>query len=257
MAKVFAITPVTDKLKADANGQTTTVFTVTNETSRPLRGIAKIKPEGKTEASWIKIEGETERDFPANGTHQFTVNFTKPKPPILPHPAETFDFRLNAISAENPDEDFAEGQKVTVEIPEQKEETKKFPWWILIVIGVLLIVGVVIAILLIRGGGGNNPEPTPKITPTETPTATPTPTPTPTPTATPTPKMSAREYGFDRPGSDFQSFTSPSVQFCETACLENSQCKAYTFANTANYCWLKNAVPAKVSNGNFTSGTKE
>ena len=117
-------------------------------------------------------------------------------------------------------------------------------------IGVLLIVGVVVAILLIKNGGNGEPEPTPTptitptITPTETPTATPTPTPTPNEPPSP-PKMSAREYGFDRPGSDFQSFTAPTVQFCETACQENSQCRAYTFANTANYCWLKNAVPCK------------
>ena len=255
MANIFTITRPPQTLKADSNGRATTVFTITNTTSRPLRGIAKIKPLGNTEAAWLKIEGETERDFPAGGTHQFTVNFTKPKPATLPHPAETFEFRLDAFAADNPDEDFTEGPTVTVETAEQKEETKKFPWWILIVIGVVLIVGAVIAILLMRGGGSNDPEPTP--TPTVTPTETPTATPTATPTKTPgPPRMSAREYGFDRPGSDFQKFTAPSVQFCETACQENSQCKAYTFANTDNYCWLKNAVPSKVSNENFTSGTK-
>jgi serine/threonine-protein kinase len=159
MASVFAITTVTDKLKAET-GSATTVFTVTNSTSRPIRGFAKIKPLGNTEAQWLKIDGETERDFPAGGTHQFTVNFNKPKPatppaapPSAPQPAEAFPFRLDAISAINPDEDFTEGPVVTVEIPQQKVEPKKsFPWWILIVVGVLLIVGGVVAWLLLRGG---------------------------------------------------------------------------------------------------------
>ena len=155
MAKVFAITTVTDKLKAET-GNATTVFTVTNTTSRPLRGIAKLKPLGNTEASWLKIEGEAERDFPADGTHQFTVGFTKPKPSALPQPAETFPFRLDAISAENPDEDFTEGPIVTVEIPEQKEETKKFKWWIAaIAAAILLIVGGVVLWLVLRNGGGD------------------------------------------------------------------------------------------------------
>jgi len=44
MANVFTITTAQQTLKADADGRATTVFTVTNATSRPLRGIAKIKP---------------------------------------------------------------------------------------------------------------------------------------------------------------------------------------------------------------------
>lgn len=161
MANVFAITTAVQTLKADANGQATTVFTVTNTTSRPLRGIAKIKPLGNTQSQWLKIDGETERDFPAGGTHQFAVSFNKPKstaPSSAPQPAESFPFRLDAASAANPDEDFTEGPIVTVEAPEQKAEPKKsFPWWILIVLALLLIVGVIVAILLVRRGGSNNP----------------------------------------------------------------------------------------------------
>jgi hypothetical protein len=158
MASVFAITTATDKLKTET-GSVTTVFTVTNSTSRPLRGFVKIKPLSNTQAQWLKVEGETERDFPAGGTHQFTVTFNKPKPgtpPSAPQPAESFPFRLDAISAINPDEDFTEGPVVAVEIPEQTVEPKKsFPWWILIIVAVLLIVGGVVAWLLLRGGGDN------------------------------------------------------------------------------------------------------
>jgi hypothetical protein len=243
----------------------TTVFTVTNATSRPLRGVAKIKPLGNTQTQWLSIEGEAERDFPAGGTHQFTVDFNRPKPAAAPtatpQPAESFPFRLDVISTANPDEDFTEGQSVTVEIPEQTIQPKKsFPWWIPVVIAVL-VVGIIVAVLLLRENGDNNEN-----TATPTPTMTTTPTTTPTPTVTPTlltpiiprPKivrMSPKEYGKDRPGSDFQYFVAPSLQDCENACRENAACKAFTFGN-GNNCWLKNAKPAPVDNPNFISGTK-
>ncbi|HEY0048542.1 MAG TPA: hypothetical protein VGB68_04610 [Pyrinomonadaceae bacterium] len=176
MSNIFTITTAQQTLKANENGQATAVFTVTNAASRPVRYFVKIKPLGNTEAQWLMIEGETERDFPAGGTHQFTVNFNKPKsstapaPPSAPQPAEAFPFRLDAISAINPDEDFTEGPVVTVEIPEQKVEPKKsFPWWILIVVGVLLVVGIIVAVLMYRGGGGDGaPTPTPTPTPAVT-----------------------------------------------------------------------------------------
>jgi hypothetical protein len=176
MANIFAITTVTDKLKAE-KGNATTVFTVTNTSSRPLRGVARVKPLGSTQTAWLKIEGETERDFPAGGTHQFTVNFNKPKSATEPHPAESYPFRFDAVSAANPDEEYTEGPVVTIEIPEQKiEEKKPFPWWILIVVGILLVVGAVVIILVLRNG---EDEPLPA---TPTPTAIPTQTPTPSPT---------------------------------------------------------------------------
>jgi hypothetical protein len=260
MAKVFTITTAQQTLKADDGGRATTVFTVTNATSRPLRGIAKIKPLGDTQDEWLKIDGETERDFPAGGTHQFTVTFNKPKPPTpgAPRAAESFPFRLDAISANNPDEDFAEGPTVTVEVPEQKvAPPKSFPWWIFLIFAVLLIVGGIIVFLLVRNGGNtdddNTATPTPAITPTVTPTVTrPTLPPPPTPRI---PRMSPKEYGIDRPGSDIRYFVAPTLQDCENACKETGACQAFTYGN-GNNCWLKNAKPAPVNNPNFISGTK-
>jgi len=177
MANIFTITTPQQTLKANANGEATTVFTVTNATSRPVRGVVKVKPLGNTQAQWLKIDGETERDFPAGGTHQFTVTFSRPKPPTpaTAQPAESFPFRLDAISAINPDEDFTEGQVVTVEVPEQKVEPPKkpFPWlWIIIGAVVLLIILGVIIWLFSRSGGSGNPTPSPSPTPTATPAVT-------------------------------------------------------------------------------------
>ncbi len=189
MANVFAITSVTDKLIAE-KGNATTVFTVSNTTSRPLRGIARIKPLGNTKLDWIKIEGETERDFPPAGTHQFTVGFNKPKSRTssnTPQMAESFSFRLDAISASNPDEDFTEGSIVTVQILEEKTEQKKsFPWWILIVLALFLIISSIVGYLVLR--------PAPSVGEDNT---------TPTPSPTPAPKLTAVIYD----SANFEGFS--------------------------------------------------
>jgi hypothetical protein len=180
MANTFTITTAADKLQADNGGRATIVFTVTNATARPLRGIAKVKPLDNTQAGWLTIEGETERDFPAGGTHQFTVVFNKPKStsataaPTAAPQSEKYRFRFDAISANNPDEDFTEGPVVTVEASGQKvAPPKPFPWWILILVAVLLIVGGIIAFLLVRNKGGEPLPPPPTPTPVVTPTAPP------------------------------------------------------------------------------------
>jgi len=161
MAKVFAITTTsTEKVEA-VKGNATAVFTVTNTTSRPLRCMARLKPLGNTQMSWLKIDGEVERDLAAGATDNFTVNFSRPAPvstPTTSQPAESFQFRFDAVSAANPNEDFAEGPVVAVEIPETVvTEPKAFPWWILAVAAGVLIVGGVVAWLIFR------PDPRPPV----------------------------------------------------------------------------------------------
>ena len=78
MANIFAITTASEDIKADAGGKAKAVYTVTNTSSKPIRGIARVRPLGNTQQDWLAVEGENERDFSANGTQQFTVNFEKP-----------------------------------------------------------------------------------------------------------------------------------------------------------------------------------
>jgi len=167
MAKSFTITTTaTDTLKADAQGHAEAVFTVTNATARPVRGMARVKSLGNTERAWLSIAGETERDFGGGATEQFTLNFdaagtTQPAPatpstsptaasPALP--AGKYSFRLDIASALNPDEDFAEGPTVTVEVAGAAVPVapkKGFPKWIIPVIAVVvLLIGGVITWLL-------------------------------------------------------------------------------------------------------------
>src|SRR2546423_14586926 len=125
MARSFAITTTaTDTLRADANGHAQAVFTVTNTTGRPVRGLVKIRALGDTKREWVEIEGETERDFAAGATQQFTVNFAaKPDQSTATDTAAgaagkaggapagprfkpgKYSFRLDAASAVKPDGD--------------------------------------------------------------------------------------------------------------------------------------------------------
>lgn len=171
MANVFAITTATADIKANNDGKAAAVFTVTNNSNKPVRGIAKAKALENTQQDWLTVDGENERDFAAHGTQQLTVNFAKPVAPAAPgdspRPPEKFPFRLDVASAVNPDEVFTEGPQVTVEVtpPLPPPVKKPFPWWLIAVIGaVVLVVAIVLVVLLTRGtsGPGNNtPPPTP------------------------------------------------------------------------------------------------
>ena len=178
MANIFAITTVTEDIQADAAGNAGAVFTVSNSSGKPVRGIAQAKALGNTQQDWLEIEGETERDFAAGGTQQFKVNFHKQPAAVPPgspaQPAEKFAFRLDVSSTANPDEQFSEGPTVKIEVKPAGSAPVKaapFPWWIFAVIGgILLIIVLVVVFLLMRNPG---PAPTPPPTPTPTATSTP------------------------------------------------------------------------------------
>ncbi len=191
MAKSFAITTTaTETLRADAKGHAEAGFTVTNTTSRPIRGLAKARPLGDTKREWLSIQGEVERDFAAGATQQFTVSFDGPATdPASATPAGStalptgapsapvtrkYPFRLDVESALNPDEDFTEGPTVTVEMvaAPPPPPNGKFPLWIIFVIlGVLLLVGIVILVVVLTRDGkpstsqANDASPSPTVSP--------------------------------------------------------------------------------------------
>jgi hypothetical protein len=170
MGNIFAITTAADDINADAAGKATAIFTVTNTSTKPMRALAKARPIDNTEQDWLNIEGESERDFGAGATQQFTVNFNRPA-----GEAGKFPFRLDVASVLDPDEQFTEGPKVTVKVNAPAAKSKKgFPLWIIILIAVvlLLLVGGILFFVLRGSGpketGNNNPPP---VTPTPAPAA--------------------------------------------------------------------------------------
>jgi hypothetical protein len=138
-----------DTLKADAKGHAEAVFTVTNATARPVRGMARAKALADTKREWLSIGGETERDFGGGGTEQFSVSFD-----AAGAPPGKYQFRLDVASAINPDEDFREGPTATVEVGAAAfpaAPAKKFPLWVIpVILGVVVIIGVLVLILALR-----------------------------------------------------------------------------------------------------------
>src|SRR5712691_10247666 len=144
MATVFSITAAATSLRTDAQGRAECSFTVSNTSGRRLRGRAEVKASDPVRQGWLTLVGDPERDFAASGTDQFSVRIATPPG----CPAGKYSFRLNVVSAQNPDEDFAEGPTVSFDVAPSAAK-KLFPWWIAAAAAVLLIgVGVGLYFLL-------------------------------------------------------------------------------------------------------------
>lgn len=164
MAQTFTITTTaTDVLKTDDKGHAEAVFTVTNTTARPVRGMANVRALESTRQEWLKITGDSERDFSPGRTQQFVVTFDAPvatPPSSGPKPAgsgtptgaaaaDQYSFRFYVASAMNPDEDFTESPVVKVELPAAKPVPPPPPprkWWLIILIAAVVLIGVGIGI---------------------------------------------------------------------------------------------------------------
>lgn len=127
MRRGFAITTSTSSVRVSGAGQAVVTFTVTNALGRPVRARALLEPEGAVRPEWLSLAGDSERDFPSDGTHQFTVRIAVPPGT----PEGTYAFRLSAVSVENPDEDFTTGPSVGFQVsrPAVPVKKKPFPWW--------------------------------------------------------------------------------------------------------------------------------
>ena len=74
MNRIFAITTASDRVSVAGDGRGEITFTVTNSSTRPLRGQLRVRPLGSTQGEWLNIVGETERAFSPNATQQVVVN---------------------------------------------------------------------------------------------------------------------------------------------------------------------------------------
>jgi hypothetical protein len=150
MFRVFAITTSTPSIRLNAAGQGELTFTVSNALGRPVRGRAVVELEGATPREWLTLEGEPERDFPPDGTHQYTVKVNVP--PGTPQGQHAF--HLSVVNVANPDEEFTVGPSASfqVPLPQAPAPKKKLPLqWIALAAGVLLIL--LITVLVVHGRG--------------------------------------------------------------------------------------------------------
>lgn len=129
--RAFAITAsAADTLEAPASGEVTFTFTVTNALGRPVRARALPEPEGDTPRDLLRVVGEAEREFAADGTHTFSV--VARVPPGARGGTHTFHLLVATVS--NPDEEYAAGPRVSYR-GEGGAVVKPFPWWIVAVAG--------------------------------------------------------------------------------------------------------------------------
>jgi hypothetical protein len=156
-APSFTVTTASERVTLDESGAARASFTVTNTSSQALQGQLYARPRDQAQSEWFTVAGDSIRDFAPNGAQQVVVELKVP-PGTTPG---SYSFRLDAVSEENPDEDFTEGPSVAFDVkaPPPPPKKKKFPWWILAIVGavvLLIIIGVVIW-LLVRDTGTTVP----------------------------------------------------------------------------------------------------
>jgi hypothetical protein len=151
-APSFTVTTASEKVTLDKSGAARVPFVVTNTSAQALQGQLYAQPLGGAKPEWFTVVGESIRDFAPGEVQQVVVELKVP--PVPPGtPTASYSFRLDAVSEENPDEDFTEGQSVAFDVkaPPPPPKKKKFPWWILAIVGavvLLIIIGVVLWLLL-------------------------------------------------------------------------------------------------------------
>ena len=113
MASAFSITTTTNAITLDAT-QALVVFTVNNQLGRSVRVRTSCLAFPPTPADWFSIEGDAERLFPPGGAEAFNVRIAAP-PDRRPG---QYAFRLDAVSADRPDDEWAHGPSVGFQVPQ-------------------------------------------------------------------------------------------------------------------------------------------
>jgi PASTA domain len=163
---VFSITATSSTVRLDASGHGEVPFTVSNLSAGGLRGRARVVAADPKLAKSFKISGDAERDFPANGTQQYTVQINTP---AAANPGK-YSFRLDVVSVELPDEEYAQGPNIGFEITAPVIPQKpRFPWWIIPILVVVILVAVGITLYITHPWSPHG-GPSPIVTPSSIPT---------------------------------------------------------------------------------------
>lgn len=113
----FSITTTTNAISLDVAGRAAAVFTVNNQTGRSVRVRTDVSAFPPTPPAWFSIEGASERLYPPGGAEAVTVFVSAGAAP----PPGRYAFRLDAVSVDRPDEDWAHGPSVGFEVAVPQE----------------------------------------------------------------------------------------------------------------------------------------
>jgi beta-lactam-binding protein with PASTA domain len=154
MPSSFSVSAASPTIALDRN-QATATFTVSNVSPVPVRGRLKVEPIPPTQASWLALDGEAEREFATNQAEQVRVKIAVPGG----SPAAAYPFRLNLYSIALPDDDFTEGPVVTFEV-KAPPPPQPLPWKLILglVAAVLVVAAVATVVVLMQ------PKPVPDVT---------------------------------------------------------------------------------------------
>jgi beta-lactam-binding protein with PASTA domain len=154
----FTVTAAGQRVNLDKTGAAQASFTVTNASPESHRGRLLTRPRDPAKPEWFSVAGESVRSFAPNAAEQVVVQLDVP----AGSPPGSYSFRLDAVSEDDPDEDYTEGPSVAFEVaPPPAPTKKKFPWWILIVVAavvLLIVIGVVVWLIL-----RDRPKPVPSV----------------------------------------------------------------------------------------------
>ena len=156
----FTVTTASDKLTLDDSGAARAPFTVTNTSPKALRGQLVPRPLGAAKPEWFTVAGDAVRDFAPNEAQQIVVQLQVPRDAT----PGAYSFRLDAVSEDDPDEDFTQGPSVAFDVTAPPPPKKKFPWWILAIVGaILLLVAIGVVIWLLVRDTGPETAPVPRV----------------------------------------------------------------------------------------------
>lgn len=147
MQKTFSVSvpAATRTLYPNNTGKTEVTFTVTNNRATPARASVYLVAKDGADDSWFGINGNVERDFGAKETQQYKVLVQIPPDT----PAGVYNFRADVVNVANPQEDFAEGDSVSLEWkPAPATPRKPLPLWLIPVIALGLALALIVALLV-------------------------------------------------------------------------------------------------------------
>lgn len=145
MPRTFTITTPAETVPVAKDGHAEIVFTVANTSGVPNRGMARIVSLENTRSEWMRIDGDTDRAFPTNGTSPFNV--------VAELPAGTkagrYPFRLDVVSAQKSGQDYSEGPIIALAAAGTPIVIKKVRWpWIVAIIAALAVTALAARLLL-------------------------------------------------------------------------------------------------------------
>ena len=149
MPSSFTISTNQSTLELDAQRHAEATFTVNNVSGRALRGRAVLKPADKSIESWLKLDGESERNFMIADQQTYKLLIDAP---VKAGPG-TYPLQFNMVGVAVPEDDLTEGPTVSFKVVAAKPAPNLMP---LIIAGVGLMLLAIIAVVIFAVNSGNN-----------------------------------------------------------------------------------------------------